>query len=747
MENGFFAAYSSDPNEIGHTIEAAEKKNSSHIQFYTWRSTFGPGNLIDRNILPQIQNADGLIVDITVPNSNVIFEAGYAIGCQKPILPICNRSIAHSAEFVKKLGIFDNIGFQEYENSADLIYKLSNVKIPKQLFADPRPLNSKQPFYVLDAYRRSEFAAKIISAVKEQIKFFRSFDPQEEYRLSVRTAWEEVSQSSGIIVSLLSNNRDDAELHNLRASFLAGLAIGLGRPCLVLVDGNLDTPLDFRDKCKIISHPDDISQYITEFRNQVFSSLEKTKDSPLPVRKSLIKTVSLGSTASENEFRDLANYYIDTPQYKTALEGRGRIVIGRKGSGKTAIFWRVRDTLRENNNNLVVDLKPDGYQLRKFKEQLVNMLSAGTKEHTLTALWEYLIYGEIIYKIFEDDSKYYGRNKMISDLLDNLRNHYDAILQGREGDFSERMMGLLKQVHTHFQETYGQESDQIFLTTDQVTNLLYKTDIRQVQNCTLSYLKQKRRTLVLIDNIDKGWGAHGVDKDDVIIVVTLMEALRKIEREASRRDIEFDWLLMLRNDVYELLVEDQSDRGKEDKIVVDWDSYAALRQVIERRIYASTILEATSRGADWRDIAEPIIDGVDSMQWVIERCLMRPRYLIQIVNECIGQAIATSHQKISNEDFLEGYRLYSLDIIGNTNYEMRDVFPESNDAIYALIGLPRRTTIEDVEIALLDNGFSKDKLQKIEKLFFWFAVLGAKTGGGEEKYIYDYRYESPVKNL
>jgi len=38
--------------------------------------------------------------------------------------------------------------------------------------------------------------------------------------------------------------------------------------------------------------------------------------------------------------RDLASYYIPTDAYKRALRGEVRMVIGRKGSGKSALFFK-----------------------------------------------------------------------------------------------------------------------------------------------------------------------------------------------------------------------------------------------------------------------------------------------------------------------------------------------------------------------------------------------------------------------
>ena len=115
-----------------------------------------------------------------------------------------------------------------------------------------------------------------------------------------------------------------------------------------------------------------------------------------------------------------------------------------------------------------------------------------------------------------------------------------------------------------------------------------------------------------------------------------MEALRKIERRASRKDVAFDWLLFLRNDVYEHLVDVQSDRGKEGKIIVDWESRIALREIIERRIEVTTQGDNNKKGAEWKDISTAIIEETDSLDWLVDRSLMRPRYLIQLVHQCIG---------------------------------------------------------------------------------------------------------------
>lgn len=74
--------------------------------------------------------------------------------------------------------------------------------------------------------------------------------------------------------------------------------------------------------------------------------------------------------------KTLGHYYLQTDEFRRTLRGEARIVIGRKGAGKTAVFTQVRDKVRANRKVIVLDLRPEGYQLKKFKEQVLSHLEA-----------------------------------------------------------------------------------------------------------------------------------------------------------------------------------------------------------------------------------------------------------------------------------------------------------------------------------------------------------------------------------
>jgi hypothetical protein len=110
----------------------------------------------------------------------------------------------------------------------------------------------------------------------------------------------------------------------------------------------------------------------------------------------------------------LGLYYLKTDQFERTVRGEGNLVVGRKGSDKTALFIQVRDKIRADKRNIVVDLKPEGYQLVKLKEEILTYLSAGARQHLITAFWEYLILLEVAYKILEKDQNTYRPNQLRS---------------------------------------------------------------------------------------------------------------------------------------------------------------------------------------------------------------------------------------------------------------------------------------------------------------------------------------------
>lgn len=416
--------------------------------------------------------------------------------------------------------------------------------------------------------------------------------------------------------------------------------------------------------------------------------------------------------------------------------------MGRKGSGKTAIFAQVRDRTRRNRQNVVVDLRPDGYQLIKFKEMVLRYLGQGALEHTVTAFWEYLLLLEICYKLLEKDRLPHTRDPRLLEPYRRLASLYDSDEYVTEGDFSERLSSLLQHIMNDYQSKYGDETNRT-LTQQEITELLYRHDVNKLREQIVEYLRLKNMLLLLFDNLDKGWPTHGLTTTDVAILRALLEATRKLERQLQCREVRCSMLAFLRNDVYELLVSETPDRGKEGRAALDWSDPDLLRELIRRRLLYS---DMPDRPFDdlWHRICVSHVDGEESSQYLIDRCLMRPRALIDLANHCRGFAVNLGHPKIEPDDIRRGVEAFSSDLVVDIGYEIRDILPAAENVLYAFIGEPQTLPAITVQTLLESGGILPAVVKDIVNILLWYGVLGVRRIDGTVTYIYSVNYEMPI---
>ena len=229
----------------------------------------------------------------------------------------------------------------------------------------------------------------------------------------------------------------------------------------------------------------------------------------------------------------------------------------------------------------------------KFKEDVLRLMSTGTLEHTLTAFWEYLLLLEICHKILEKDQIPHTRDPRLFAPYRALYDAYDSDQHVSEGDFSERLSGLLSHITNEYKARHG-ESSGTRLSSAQLTELIYVHDVRELRRLIVAYLALKDSLWLLFDNIDKGWPTHGIQEEDLVIIRDLLEATRKLQRQLERDDIDCRTLVFLRNDIYEILLERTPDRGKESKVTLDWTDPDLLRELLRRRFVFSGVVPHTN---------------------------------------------------------------------------------------------------------------------------------------------------------
>lgn len=702
---------------------------------------FGAG--IGDEVRANIDSADLLIADVTVPNFNVYYEIGFAIGRGKPIAPVVNVAFADAARNLQSDGFFDTIGYTGYENADELANSFKSLPTASlnELYA--KPLNVTQPLYLLDAARKTDFRNAVVSAVKESRVFFRSFDPMETYRFATINAINEISSSAGVVIPLLASTIDDAPRHNLRAALLAGLSHGMQKRTMLLQFGGSSNPVpaDYRDLVQTFTNEQQLFDDVRAFCSEAFLATQQPQARKRKGRTKL-QELSLGASAAENEFRTLENYFVETSEYVRTLRGEVTVVSGRKGSGKTAIFFMVRDAIRTRRNTQVTDLKPESHQLSLFRQELLKLVDLGVFDHTLAAFWYFVFLSEMLFTIKRSLK---GKSAHEMKALQALT-EIDAALQefGIEdsGDFTTRINRLSKYVT---EEIHVARSRGGSLQADKLTNIVFRGGINRIKQLIIQHSDPKTNLLLLFDNIDKGWPTKGVEEFDVRMIRLMVESLDKIRRDLDVADRTFASVVFLRNDIYELLVEQTPDRGKAGQIRMDWNDPAKLRMVIYRRLQASTGKETATFSELWLDHFVAKAGGIDSFDYCVEHSLMRPRFLITIVENAISNAINRGNVKVQEADLIDAIRQHSNYLISEFGFEIRDASGLSSDILYSLIGLNKNVRKDEVLERFKAADIAEDILDDAFNLMLWYGVLGVVRQDGKDRFIYDFDYS--IKRL
>ncbi|MFZ6731174.1 P-loop ATPase, Sll1717 family [Undibacterium sp. Ji42W] len=719
---------------------ASAKLNS--IRFEPWEFNDVVGTPIISPVINKIEQSSFIVADISYLNLNVVYEIGYAIGKKKRVFLIRHTGTAGDKDLANRVGIFDTVGYAEYSDSDALAYRLTGY-IEQKPLEFTGIIDNKAPVYVVEPPQKGDAATMMTSRLKKTRYRYRSFNPSEDSRLSATDAIKQVSSSAGVMVSFESDAREWANVHNIRTMFVAGLADGMEKPCLILAPAGFTVPLDVRDDAKHYTHPDDIAEHVASFALELTEHLQLV-ETPLKASLNSLQNMTFGDPTAENEMTTLGAYYMQTEQFTRAVRGEVNLVVGRKGAGKTALFLQLRDRIRADKRNVMVDLKPEGYQLIKLKEDLLSYLTEGARQHLITAFWEYLLLLEVTYKVLEKDRTTHKHNHEIYEKYLDLEATYKVENFSSEGDFSERLLGVSNRIASSYRARFGEVPD-VKLTVEDVTSLVHAHDIRLLRKKLSDYLNTKQSVWILFDNLDKGWNTRGVDEIDIIVLRCLVEAGRKIEREMRKNEHELYCVIFVRNDVYELLMKGSADYGKDMRAVLDWTDPDMLREMLRLRL-VSGMNEVDSNVTFekiWRDICVSHYHGEDTSAYFIERSLMRPRNVLKIFAHSKGFAINFNHSKIEESDIEKGIKAFSQDLLIELDHELSDVCPDVPDLLYHFIDQPSEVSKFDLMSTLTSGGVGADQLEKVFIFLLYYGVIGLKTETGVQ-YIFDVSYDSKI---
>jgi hypothetical protein len=124
----------------------------------------------------------------------------------------------------------------------------------------------------------------------------------------------------------------------------------------------------------------------------------------------------------------------------------------------------------------VIDLAPEGFQLVKLKEFILQQLSHGTRKEFIAAFWEYIVWLEIAYKLLEKDERRVRYDSRLLEPFSRLQAAYNERVDG-SGDFAVRLSDLTTRILRRYQATLdtAQNPDMV---SSKTLEIAYGSEIR-----------------------------------------------------------------------------------------------------------------------------------------------------------------------------------------------------------------------------------------------------------------------------
>ena len=653
----------------------------------------------------------------------------------KPVRLI--RAATKDLSQLVSVGLLHNIAHDSYRDRTTLAHILEK---PEPVGVWPRAKrNREQPVYFLQLSNRDPLSRKVASQIKKTMKLrFRNLNPSEIDRLTASEAFEQVSQSFGVIAIWDSTGTSQSVRHNQRTSFSVGLARGLEIPFLLLASESDRLPLDLDEIATRTANNYDLAETMRAFRDEVYEAQESFVETRSDTRR-FLDQVYCGDPAAENEAATLDGYFLETEQFRLTLGGELNILLGRKGSGKTAIFLQARDRTRADRRNVVIDLQPEGYQLIRLKEFILDKLTGGARKEFIASFWEYIIWLELAAKLLEKDEPRLRYDSRLFPAYDRLRDVYRQRVEGT-GDFTERLEALVERIVARYEQRgTGSSSD---LSSSRILEVVYGREIHPLRDEVLQYLKSKGLVFFLFDNLDRFWTVPSFSETDALIVTGLVESLTDIRKRFGQIKIDFFWAVFLRSDVFEFVVRRISDYGKLSVSSVEWNDPQLLTRLFKNRILRGF----PSGGNNWREIWEAVsvqeVDGQPTLDYLITSSLMRPRYLIRLFETARRRAITLGKIKIEEDDYLVAIDELGWQVLEDFDRELLDVVPNVEELMFELVQLGERMSLDQLGQTIAAKGHGPSTVDIIIDVLIWTGCIGVEKED-HVTYISDCGFKRP----
>lgn len=324
----------------------------------------------------------------------------------------------------------------------------------------------------------------------------------------------------------------------------------------------------------------------------------------------------------------LENYFVEFPGFENILKGKKRFIIGRKGTGKSAILQKIRLKCQSDPLFFCTDISLRDFPLNDFKSLGDRSLQDKSK---YVSAWKFLLLVEIANLFTQDHSIENSEGievlqKFISDNFPNGISIAETISKLRQHENKISMVfSILSGEHSSLSEE---------ATTAQIH---YNKAVKSLENI-FSKIHTNSTFVLLIDELDEGYRAKNTNLN--LVILSLLRAADELFSFYKLNSIKCIPVIALRSDIFDSLEDNDLNKLDDYVLRLNWNtdelSPWSLKRIIDKRIEATVKVKFPTVTADdyWSLVSDNNTAPKGLFQYICTLTFSRPRDIIKLLKYC-----------------------------------------------------------------------------------------------------------------
>jgi hypothetical protein len=428
---------------------------------------------------------------------------------------------------------------------------------------------------------------------------------------------------------------------------------------------------------------------------------------------------SIGYPDAQEDHEFLANCFVDEG-YLAVLSDCAkpeRVVIGRTGAGKSALL----EMLLEEQGDRVKRFLPETLALNYVSDSPVFGVLKGLGVNLdlfFNLLWKHVFAVELIRWRFEITDSFAQQNifqTLAATFNPAQRKALEYLRQFGDNfwaDAENRVTALTKVFERELQGKLGlpdglpvdasvagklkwttEEKVELQQKAQSVVNDVQRRHLTEVTSLVKAVLADKnRKWYIIIDQLDENWVD---DKFKAQLIRSLLDTIRSFQAVQNLKII-----VALRYDLIDRVFRDARGSGAQREkyrgmyLDVLWKR-SALLAMLDKRVDYMVKSRYTTKTVKPRDILPRVVDKKQpTIDWLLDRTLMRPRDVIAFINACIRNSAGSPAIPVNAIKAAEG--AYSRDRLEAIYEEWGIEFPTLSAFTHLLSNKPSHFDAEDI---------------------------------------------------